>query len=103
MTGSFWRSSARHATLQHLQPHVPELPYLRSGAQGFRQLWIGSGGHVVNLHFDPTHNLIAMLAGTKRVTLLPPDNMFNLYPAPLDVRLGDAIGSLVKVLDFDSS
>lgn len=86
-----------------LLPQVPDLPYLRSGAPAFRQLWIGSGGQVVNLHFDPTHNLIAMLAGTKRVTLVPPDHMGNLYPAPLDMRLGDAIGSMVKVLAPDFS
>ena len=99
--GAVYMQSAPLTGFPELLPHVPDLPYLTGGAEGYRQLWIGSGGHVVNLHFDPTHNLIAMLAGRKRVTLVPPDNMGNMYPAPLDCRLGDAIGSQVKLLDPD--
>lgn len=99
--GQAYMQSAPLTGFPELLPHVPDLPYLATGAEGYRQLWIGSGGHVVNLHFDPTHNLIAMLAGRKRVTLIPPDNMTNMYPAPLDCRLGDALGSQVKLLDPD--
>lgn len=84
-----------------LLPQLPDPPYLTTGPEGYRQLWIGSGGHVVNLHFDPTHNLVAMLAGRKRFTLIPPDSMGSMYPAPLDCRLGDAIGSQVTLLQPD--
>ena len=101
--GAVYMQSAPLGGFPELLPHVPDLPYLAGGAEGYRQLWIGSGGHVVNLHFDPTHNLIAMLTGQKRVTLVPPDNMGSMYPAPLDCRLGDAIGSQVTLLapDFE--
>jgi len=99
--GAVYMQSAPLDRFPALQTQVPDLPYLQKGLAGYRQLWIGSGGHVVNLHFDPTHNLIAMLAGQKRVTLLPPDNMANMYPAPLDCRIGDTIGSLVRLLEPD--
>ena len=99
--GAVYMQSAPLGGFPELLPQVPDLPYLAGGAEGYRQLWIGSGGHVVNLHFDPTHNLIAMLTGRKRVTLVPPDNMASMYPAPLDCRLGDAIGSQVTLLAPD--
>jgi hypothetical protein len=99
--GAVYMQSAPLRGFPELLPHVPDLQYLATAAEAYRQLWIGSGGHVVNLHFDPTHNLIAMLTGRKRVTLIPPDSMTNMYPAPLDVRLGDAIGSQVTLLAPD--
>jgi hypothetical protein len=98
--GAVYMQSAPLTGFPELLEQVPDLPYLSAG-EGYRQLWIGSGGHVVNLHFDPTHNLIAMLSGRKRVTLIPPDDMAGMYPAPLDCRLGDAIGSQVKLLEPD--
>ncbi|HKB13080.1 MAG TPA: cupin-like domain-containing protein [Vicinamibacterales bacterium] len=100
-SGAVYMQSAPLGRFPELEARVPDLPYLNGGPAGYRQLWIGSGGQVVNLHFDPTHNLIAMLAGEKRITLVPPDNMADMYPAPLDCRLGDAIGSRVRLLDFD--
>lgn len=98
--GAVYMQSVPLGTFPALPPLVPDLPYLQA-ITGYRQLWIGSGGHVVNLHFDPTHNLIAMLAGEKRITLVPPDNLADMYPAPLDRRLGDAIGSRIKLLSLD--
>jgi hypothetical protein len=101
-SGSVYMQSAPLGRFPEVERRVPDLPYLNGGPAGYRQLWIGSGGQVVNLHFDPTHNLIAMLAGEKRVTLIPPHNMADMYPAPLDCRLGDAIGSRIKLLEFDA-
>jgi hypothetical protein len=99
--GNVYMQSVPTGRFPELAPRLPALPYLRDGAQGYSQLWIGSGGHVVNLHFDPAHNLVALLAGRKRFTIVRPDNMSNLYPAPLDARLGDTVGSRVKLLDPD--
>lgn len=68
---------------------------------GKKAIWIGTGGHTVNLHHDWTQNFLHMFSGEKRVTLFPPDTLADLYPAPLDVRLGGAPGSLVRLLDGD--
>ena len=32
------------------------------------------------MHFDALHNLLAQIAGRKRVTLFPPSESFKLYP-----------------------
>jgi hypothetical protein len=99
--GSVYMQSVPIGRVPELAPLVPDVPYLRDGVEDYSQFWVGSGGHVVNLHFDPAHNLVAMLSGRKRFTILPPDNMANLYPAPLDTRLGDTVGSRVTLLDPD--
>ena len=59
-------------------------------------LWIGSGNHVVDLHFDMMRNFIAMLAGRKRITLFPPEALPHIYPAPLHRRVAGVTRSLVK-------
>ncbi len=70
--------------------------------EGFRPLslprfWIGTGGHTVGLHNDPFRNVLMVLAGAKRVTLFPPDELPNLYMAPIDRRIAGVFGSLVNV------
>ena len=67
-----------------------------------RQLWAGSGGHTVDLHYDRLLNFIAQYAGRKRVTLFPPDALPNLYPAPLHRTVGGVPRSLVKILKLDA-
>ncbi|KAK3914897.1 Bifunctional peptidase and arginyl-hydroxylase JMJD5 [Frankliniella fusca] len=42
--------------------------------------WFGPAGTVSPLHFDPKHNLLAQVVGTKRVLLFPPEVSSSLYP-----------------------
>lgn len=42
-------------------------------------VWVGDGRTVGKLHFDPFDNLLAMIAGTKRVTLFHPHSNYALY------------------------
>merc|ERR1712187_1022758 len=42
-------------------------------------LWIGDGRTVGKLHFDPYENLLAMIAGRKRVTMFAPWRNEELY------------------------
>jgi lysine-specific demethylase 8/hypoxia-inducible factor 1-alpha inhibitor (HIF hydroxylase) len=51
-------------------------------------LWIGPGGHVEPLHYDPMDGVLMQLRGAKQVRLLPPAETRNLYPFPL---LGGAL------------
>ena len=41
--------------------------------------WIGCQGTVTPLHFDTCHGLLAVVQGTKRVTLFPPEDTMYLY------------------------
>src|SRR5262249_2337338 len=81
---------------------APSLPYLRSGASGQRRLRIGAGAQIVNLQCEPTHKLVALLAGDSRITVVPPDNMADMYPAPLESCAGEAIVSRIPLLQFDA-
>ncbi len=73
------------------------------GGEELRQenMWIGSGDHVVDLHFDLMRNLISMVDGTKRITLFPPEALPFIYPAPLHRPVAGVTRSLVKLLDLD--
>lgn len=66
-----------------------------------RLLWIGSGRHVVDLHHDQMLNFITLFAGVKRITLLPPQSLPFVYPAPLHRKVGGVPRSLVKLLAVD--
>jgi hypothetical protein len=67
------------------------------------KFWIGSDGQVFNLHYDDFLNFICMLDGTKRVTMIPPDQLPNMYHAPFDVLCGYACTTPFQLLkpDFD--
>jgi hypothetical protein len=71
----------------------------RSDRYRYSRLWIGSGNHVVDLHFDNAQNFITMAEGIKRITLMPPTALPYLYPAPLHRQVGGVTRSMVKLLD----
>lgn len=43
-------------------------------------VWVGPGGHISCLHYDPMDGTLMQLYGTKRVILYPPDQLYNVYP-----------------------
>ena len=65
------------------------------------RMWIGSGGHVSNLHYDPFNNLLGVAAGIKRVVLFPLSTLPDLYPTALDRGLGARPASWVVLRDWD--
>jgi hypothetical protein len=65
------------------------------------RLWIGSGGHVSNLHYDPFNNLIGVATGIKRVVMFPLAAIADLYPTALDRGLGARPASWVTLLAWD--
>lgn len=65
------------AWLRHVTAHRPQgRPY------GQSQLFVGGLSGVTPLHFDTYDNMLAQVAGTKRVLLVSPDQFERCYPFP---------------------
>ena len=66
------------------------------------RLWIG-GAARVQTHFDPVHNLAVCVAGRRRFTVFPPEQLRNLYLGPFELTPAGAAISLVRLEapDFD--
>ena len=62
--------------------------------------WLGSQARI-SAHFDFPDNLACVVAGARRFTLLPPDQIGNLYVGPLDPTPSGQAISLVDFTDPD--
>lgn len=59
-------------------------------------LWFGNHS-LIPAHFDLPNNLACVVAGRRRFTLFPPEQVANLYPGPLDFT---PAGQVVSLVDF---
>ncbi|MGV8834851.1 cupin-like domain-containing protein [Cellvibrio sp.] len=64
------------------------------------RLWIGNQT-IVQPHFDLSDNIAIVVAGRRRFTLFPPDQIENLYVGPIDVTPAGQPMSLVSLIDPD--
>ncbi|HET6274785.1 MAG TPA: cupin-like domain-containing protein [Candidatus Cybelea sp.] len=49
-------------------------------SDGGVSLWMGPAGSITNLHYDSVNSLHLQVQGSKRFTLIPPDNSVFVYP-----------------------
>jgi hypothetical protein len=64
------------------------------------RVWIGNESHVAT-HFDESSNLMVVVAGRRRVTLFPPEQVDNLYLGPLHLTIAGPPVSMVDVAKPD--
>jgi len=62
------------------------------------RVWIGNAVTVA-AHHDPSENIACVVAGRRRFTLFPPDQIANLYMGPFDPT---PAGPTISMVDFDA-
>lgn len=61
------------------------------------RVWIGNAVTVA-AHHDPSENIACVVAGKRRFTLFPPDQVANLYMGPFELT---PAGAAISMVDFD--
>ena len=76
------------------------LPGLIGVGSALESIWIGNRTCIA-AHFDNTENIACVVAGTRRFTMFPPDQIGNLYVGPLDLTPAGQPVSLVDIRNPD--
>ncbi|MEZ0244694.1 MAG: cupin-like domain-containing protein [Sphingomonas sp.] len=63
-------------------------------------LWAGNRT-TASAHYDMSNNMAVCVAGHRRFTLFPPEQIANLYPGPLEPTPGGQVVSMVDFRDPD--
>lgn len=71
-----------------------------AGKQATPRIWIGNRTSI-STHYDVSDNLACVVAGRRRFTIFPPDQVANLYVGPLDHTMAGQPTSMVSLRDPD--
>jgi hypothetical protein len=82
------------AAPEHLPGWAEANPLDLPPADAVPRLWIGNATQVAT-HFDASPNMAVCVAGRRRFTLFPPEQVANLYLGPLDNTLAGPPNSMV--------
>ena len=87
---------------KHLPRLVPTIPVTMLDMQRDTviSIWLGNRTHTAT-HWDLSQNLACVVAGRRRFTLFPPDQLKNLYVGPLEFTLAGQPTSLVDIDEPD--
>ncbi|CAL8464138.1 g3673 [Coccomyxa elongata] len=76
-------SSAMESSLSALLADIVQPECLQGQEVSHVNLWMCTRGSRSSLHYDPYHNLLCMVTGSKRVRCMSPATTQWLYPQPL--------------------
>ena len=83
---------------KHMPSLIPNIavPMLDMARDTLISLWVGNRTHTAT-HWDQSQNLACVVAGHRRFTLFPPEQLQNLYVGPLEFTLAGQPTSLVDI------
>lgn len=77
---------------------VAENPLPLATPDAVPRIWIGNSSRV-SAHYDGSSNIAAVVAGTRRFILFPPEQAENLYVGPFDFTMA---GQPTSMVDLDA-
>lgn len=91
------RPHALYANAATAPEHLPgweDANPLELGIAAPARLWIGNASRIAT-HYDTSINIACVVAGRRRFTLFPPEQLSNLYVGPLDHTMAGPPSSMV--------
>ena len=85
---------------EHLPPFAAENPLPLLPPQAPPRVWIGNT-LTVQTHFDLSSNIACAVAGRRRFTLFPPEQLPNLYVGPIEFTISGPPISMVNARNPD--